>query len=108
MIYHVSANAPREGNGTKERPFRRISDAANIALPGDEVLVYPGVYREQVSPRNGGTEENRITYRPVEPLGALITGAEEVSGWVPNPVESREAPPTSSFPGLSEPPREAP
>ena len=26
----------------------------------------------------------------------------------PNPVESREAPPTSSFPGFSEPPREAP
>ena len=26
----------------------------------------------------------------------------------PNPVESREAPPTSSFPGLSEPPWEAP
>ena len=40
------------------------------------------MYREQVSPRNRGTEENRITYRSVEPLGALITGAEEVSGWV--------------------------
>ena len=66
MIYYVNARAPREGNGTQERPFRRISDAANIALPGDEVLVYPGVYREQVSPRNGGTEENRITYRSVE------------------------------------------
>ena len=50
MIYYVNARAPREGNGSKERPFRRISDAANIALPGDEVLVYPGVYREQVSP----------------------------------------------------------
>ena len=82
MIYYVNARAPREGNGTQERPFRRISDAANIAQPGDEVLVYPGVYREQVSPRNGGTEDNRITYRSVEPLGAVITGAEEVSGWV--------------------------
>ena len=46
------------------------------------MLVYPGVYREQVSPRNGGTEDQRITYRSVEPLGAVITGAETVSGWV--------------------------
>ena len=80
MIYYVNQAAPREGDGSKARPFRHISDAARIALPGDEVLVYPGVYREQVSPRNGGTEDKRITYRSVEPLGALITGAEEVSG----------------------------
>ncbi len=82
MIYYVNQKAPLEGNGSKERPFRRISDAAKLALPGDEVLVYPGVYREQVSPAHGGAEENRITYRSVEPLGAVITGAEDVSGWV--------------------------
>ncbi len=82
MIYYVNQKAPLEGNGSKERPFRRISDAAKLALPGDEVLVYPGVYREQVSPAHGGTEENRITYRSVEPLGAVITGAEDVTGWV--------------------------
>ena len=81
MIYYVNQAAPREGNGSKERPFRHISDAAYLAQPGDEVLVYPGVYREQVSPRHGGTEENRITYRSVEPLGAVITGAEEITGW---------------------------
>ncbi|MGN1021057.1 MAG: hypothetical protein ACI4O7_11890, partial [Aristaeellaceae bacterium] len=81
MIYHVNQTAPREGDGTKERPFRRIGDAAALAQPGDEVLVYPGVYRENVSPRNGGTEDRRIVYRSVEPLGAVITGAEEVTGW---------------------------
>ena len=76
MIYHVDQHALREGDGSKARPFRYISDAAKIAQPGDEVLVYPGVYREQVSPANGGTEEQRIVYRSVEPLGAVITGAE--------------------------------
>ncbi|MGN0746189.1 MAG: right-handed parallel beta-helix repeat-containing protein, partial [Aristaeellaceae bacterium] len=81
MIYHVNQAAPREGDGTKERPFRRIGDAAALAQPGDEVLVYPGVYRENVSPRNGGTEDKRIVYRSVEPLGAVITGAEELTGW---------------------------
>ena len=44
MVIYVDANAFREGNGTKERPFRYINDAAQIARPGDEVLVAPGVY----------------------------------------------------------------
>ena len=81
MIYYVDQAAPREGDGSRQRPFKRIGDAAKLAQPGDEVLVLPGVYRENVSPRNGGTEERRIVYRSVEPLGAVITGAEEVSGW---------------------------
>ena len=70
MIYHVNQLAPREGDGSKCRPFRSISQAAQLAKPGDEVLVYPGVYREQVSPKFGGTEENRIGYPSLEPLGA--------------------------------------
>lgn len=81
MIYYVNQSAPREGDGSQARPFRWISEAAKIAQPGDEVLVYPGVYREQVSPRNGGAEDKRIVYRSVEPLGAVITGAEDLTGW---------------------------
>ena len=83
MIIYVSANAFRDGNGTKERPFKHIDDAAKIAKPGDEILVAPGVYREYVNPVNAGTEESRITYRSTEPLGAVITGAEEVKSCKP-------------------------
>ncbi|MBQ9065361.1 MAG: right-handed parallel beta-helix repeat-containing protein [Blautia sp.] len=81
MIIYVDQNAGRDGNGSKEMPFRHIQDAAVIARPGDEVLVSPGIYREYVDPRFGGTEDKRITYRSIEPLGAVITGAEEVTGW---------------------------
>ncbi len=81
MIYYVDAKAGREGNGSKEMPFRRIDDAAKIAVAGDEVLVAPGIYRETVAPVHGGTEERRIVYRSLEPLGAVITGAEELTGW---------------------------
>ena len=66
MIYHVNTRAPRQSNVTQQRPFGRISDAADIAQPGDEVLVYPGIYREQVSPRNGGTEDKRISTVPAK------------------------------------------
>lgn len=81
MIYYVDVNAPRDGNGSKEAPFRRINDAARVAVAGDEVLVAPGIYREYVNPLNAGTEDQRIIYRSEQPLGAVITGAEVLTGW---------------------------
>ena len=81
MKLFVDANAPKNGNGSIETPFRYINDAAQVAQPGDEVLVAPGIYREYVDPKNAGREDARIVYRSTEPLGAVITGAEEARGW---------------------------
>ena len=80
-VYYVDIHAPSEGTGSRERPFRRIQDAARLALPGDEVIVLPGIYREYVNPLHAGTEEAPIVYRSQEKLGAVITGAELLSGW---------------------------
>lgn len=46
-------------------------------------MVAPGIYREYVNPVHAGTEEERITYRSTEPLGAVITGAEQLKNWKP-------------------------
>lgn len=81
MKYYVNCNAVTDGDGSKERPFKRINDAAKIAQPGDEVIVAKGIYREYVNPQYAGTAEKRIVYRSEEPLGACITGAELLSGW---------------------------
>ena len=81
MILYVDANASRDGNGSASMPFRHINDAAQAAVAGDEILVAPGVYREKVTPRNAGREDARIVYRSQEPLGAVITGAELLTGW---------------------------
>ena len=81
MIFYVNANAPKEGNGSKETPFRHINDAAKAARPGDEVLVAPGIYREYVDPVHAGMPDARITYRSEVPLGAVVTGAEEMKDW---------------------------
>ena len=83
MIYYVNQNAAPNGDGSQTRPFRHIQQAALVALPGDEVLVAPGIYREEVDPINAGTERNPIVYRSQVPLGAVITGAEIVKGWEP-------------------------
>lgn len=81
MQIFVNSKATPGGDGSKDRPFSYINDAAKIASPGDEVLVAPGIYREYVSPVNAGLENSRITYKSTEPLGAVITGAEIVENW---------------------------
>ena len=81
MKIYVDINSEPGGDGSELRPFRRINDAAKCALPGDTVLVRPGVYRENVDPVNPGDEHKRITYESTEPLGAVITGAERITGW---------------------------
>ena len=81
MKYYVDQNAAVFGNGTQEAPFQTISEAAAIARPGDEVIVAPGIYREYVDPACAGTEDAPIVYRSAEPLKAVITGAEPLTGW---------------------------
>lgn len=106
MEYYVDAAARATGNGTKERPFKTIQEAANIAKAGDTVNVLPGVYREYVNPIHAGREDARITYRSTVPRKAVITGAEEVKSWerygenvwmarIPNSVFGSENPYTT-------------
>ena len=81
MIYHVSAMAAPKGNGSKEAPFRTISEAAALAQAGDTVCVMPGIYREAVHPAHAGTKEQPVVYCSSEKGKAVITGAEPVKNW---------------------------
>ncbi len=81
VVYYVDIHAPKEGTGSRETPFRHINDAARVALPGDEIVVMPGIYREYVNPVHAGTEDAPIVYRSKEIRGAVITGAEILTGW---------------------------
>ena len=81
MKYYVNCGVTNSGNGTEAAPFKTISEAAVIALPGDEVIVDDGIYREHVNPKNAGKEDNRITYRAKNKLKAVITGAEVITDW---------------------------
>ncbi|MDO4977059.1 MAG: hypothetical protein Q4E53_07340, partial [Eubacteriales bacterium] len=82
MLYYVDQNAVSSGNGSKESPFLTISEAASLACAGDEILVAPGIYREEVVPANGGIDEaHRIIYRSLEKGKAVILGSESVKNW---------------------------
>ena len=63
--YHVKPTGNDAACGDAEHPFATISKAAQMASPGDTVIVHEGVYREQVDPKRGGlSEHERITYAP--------------------------------------------
>ena len=82
MKIYVNGSAPAGGSGTREAPFSTINQAAAAAMPGDEVIVAPGVYREDVNPPRGGNSAGqRIVYRSEVPLAAVITGAEVLDNW---------------------------
>jgi hypothetical protein len=62
--------------GSTDFPFKTIQTAANIAKPGDTILVHPGIYRERVSPPMGGSSPTLpIIYRSLIPQGAVIRGS---------------------------------
>ncbi len=81
MKYYVDCKAKAGGDGTSGRPFNTINAAAALAMAGDEVIVAPGIYREDVNPINAGTEKERIVYRSEKPLEAVITGADRFTTW---------------------------
>ena len=81
--YHVKPTGSDAACGDAEHPFATISKAAQMASPGDTVIVHEGVYREQVNPRRGGlSEHERITYCGAEgEARPVIKGSECVQGW---------------------------
>lgn len=83
-IYHVAKNGTDDNVGTENQPFLTINHAAQIALPGDTVMVHQGVYREWVDPKNAGlNDRQRITYQAVAGDHVVLKGSEVVKDWQP-------------------------
>ena len=64
-------------------PFLTINKAAQVAQPGDSVIVRAGEYREWVKPARGGSSESaRIVYKAAPGEVVEIKGSERVTTWV--------------------------
>lgn len=81
--YHVSVKGNNQHKGSAAAPFRTINHAAQVAMPGDEIIVHEGTYREWVNPARGGeSDAKRIVYRTAEGEKVEIKGSELIKGWI--------------------------
>ena len=80
--YHVSVSGNDKNDGSQANPFKTISAAAGVAMPGDVITVHAGVYREQITPpRGGNSEQERIVYQAAKGEQVEIKGSEIIKGW---------------------------
>ena len=69
--YFVTKEGNDDNEGDEANPFLTISKTAQLAKPGDTILIGEGTYRETVTPARSGTENKPILY--------LAKGGEEVN-----------------------------
>ena len=73
QTFYVSSNASEGGDGSKNKPFSKIQQGLDKAMPGDTVELLPGVYYERVKfPRSGKFGK---PIRLNGPRTAVISGA---------------------------------
>ncbi len=46
MFYYVSQKNAGPGDGSRENPFRTIGQAADVAMPGDTIVIVNGSIRK--------------------------------------------------------------
>lgn len=79
---HVATTGDDKQPGTSAAPLRTIQRAADLARPGDTIIVHQGIYRERINPPRGGvSDDQRITYQAAPGAKVEIKGSEIVKGW---------------------------
>ncbi|MBR5614008.1 MAG: carbohydrate-binding protein [Clostridia bacterium] len=81
--YYVSQTSETKDtpDGSAERPFKTLEEAAQVAVAGDTVIVHEGVYRETLIPKNSGTPTAPIVFKAADGEDVVISAADTVSGF---------------------------
>ena len=72
--YFVDAGAKDVGDGSLEKPFATVQQAADVMQPGDVCIVREGIYREVVRPKNSGTAKGPLVFRAFPGETAMLSG----------------------------------
>ncbi len=78
--YYVSQNcdACDTNDGSYEKPFKTIAQAAEVAKEGDTVIIREGTYHELLAPKNSGTVSNPITFKSADGESVKLTATAEL------------------------------
>ena len=90
-VDNTSPSADDNGPGSKARPFRTISKAAQVLEPGQRVVIASGTYRECVRPVRGGSGPAQIISYEAAPGAAVFIKGSEIlkEGWQQESVSMR-------------------
>ena len=69
--------------GTEQLPLLTINRAAQLAKPGERVLIYAGVYRGMIQPREGGIAADKMSaYEAAPGENVIVKGSRVIqSTW---------------------------
>ncbi|MEM6551361.1 MAG: right-handed parallel beta-helix repeat-containing protein [Planctomycetota bacterium] len=81
-----SSEATSSELGSAERPFLCIANAVTAAMPGDEIVVRAGIYRESIEFTTSGKASQPITLRAERPGTVTVSGCDIMEGWAPSDV----------------------
>ena len=82
IAWSISTSQSKELPVGADHPLKTISAAAELAQPGDTIIVHEGIYREEINPPRGGTSDaERIVYTAAPGAKVVIKGSEPVKGW---------------------------
>ncbi len=79
--YYVDARGKAVGDGSLDRPFTALQQAADVMKPGDVCIVREGTYRETVRPKNSGTANRPLVFRAFPGERPVLSGCRPVTDW---------------------------
>jgi parallel beta-helix repeat protein len=79
-VYHVSAAANDQGEGTAASPWKTVQRAADAIKAGDTVIIHAGTYRERVQVKTSGAEAAPIIFAAAKGERPVLSGSEPLEG----------------------------
>ncbi len=76
IVDQAAPSASDTNSGTEQEPFKNVQYAADLAKPGDSILVMEGHYAERVRVKTSGTQAKPISFRALPRHKARVHGFE--------------------------------